>query len=342
MAYVVQSTEKIRGVGAEYETKAMLYLMSCREDSSQIYYFAIDFFNDVTGMTNFVDKAWDLQSKGAKNNSPKAIGKELVTLLKNYMSDLKFDFLILFLGGVTSSFRIDDKLTTFGIENVKETAIKKVKEGIIEEGTDKEYIDSSWLSGENLDKFLNEVTFVIDDKSKAEYIKRIIAVNPKYIPKDEVLDGIFNTIRDAQAAKKNNSSVEGEVIQRMDEVLYYDRTLKAKDIRLMVVNVFINGDLMNKNIPAYFFPVIQRYDVIKQKDVVEDCRLKLSTVLFDKANTDGFWDLLDVIAEAVVGNRNLSTIETYNLIKDNEAVHNPKMDILTVQYLISVMKEALE
>ena len=48
MAYTVQSTEKVRGKGADYETKAMLYLMSCRDDSHEIFSFAIDLFNDVS------------------------------------------------------------------------------------------------------------------------------------------------------------------------------------------------------------------------------------------------------------------------------------------------------
>jgi len=37
MAYIVSSTEKVRGKGADYETKAMLYLMGGREDSFEIY-----------------------------------------------------------------------------------------------------------------------------------------------------------------------------------------------------------------------------------------------------------------------------------------------------------------
>ena len=60
MSYVICSTEKVKGIGAEYETKAMLYLMNGREDSVEIYSFAIDFFNDVTGLNTHADKAWDL------------------------------------------------------------------------------------------------------------------------------------------------------------------------------------------------------------------------------------------------------------------------------------------
>ena len=58
-------------------------------------------------MNRTAKKLWDLQSKGAKNSSPKSIGKELVTLFKNYISEIDFDAYILFLGGVTESFRID-------------------------------------------------------------------------------------------------------------------------------------------------------------------------------------------------------------------------------------------
>ena len=96
MAYIIQSSEQVRGVGADYETKAMLYLMNCREDSHEISFFAIDFFNDVTGLNNHADKAWDVQSKGTKGGGSKEVGKELVTLFKNYMSDLHFDYLIIF------------------------------------------------------------------------------------------------------------------------------------------------------------------------------------------------------------------------------------------------------
>lgn len=38
MPYKVQSSEKLRKSGADFETKAMLYLLNFREDSSQINY----------------------------------------------------------------------------------------------------------------------------------------------------------------------------------------------------------------------------------------------------------------------------------------------------------------
>lgn len=342
MPYVVQSSEKVRGIGAEYETKALLYLMNGREDSQEIYCFAIDFYNDVTGMNQLADKAWDLQSKGTKSGGAKEIGRELVTLFKNFMSSIDFDYLILFLATVPKTFRIDNNLNTFDITNVKEKALKSVKQGVFDEGKDRDYIEDEWLTEENVNQFLQKVTFVIDDKSKAEYIKNIISVNPKYIPKDDVLDGIFNTIRDAQAAKKNNDSVEGEMVDKLGDVWAYDRVLYAKEIRMMVLNTFINRDIMHNGIPVYFIPIISHYDGVRKKDIVEDCQLQISRALFDKANADDFWALFGLIFEKVVDNGKIETNGIYDLISSERAVKDSRLDLMSIKYLISVMKEALE
>lgn len=115
MSYTVRSSEKLRKSGSEAETKALLYLMNFRPDSDDIYYFVVDFFNDLTGMNNMATKLWDMQSKGTHNVGPKAVGKELVTLFKNYMSSISFEAYILFIGSVTGALRKDPSLTVFGI-----------------------------------------------------------------------------------------------------------------------------------------------------------------------------------------------------------------------------------
>ena len=127
--------------------------MSFYKNSNEIYYFVIDFFNDLTGLNRIANKLWDLQSKGAKNSSPKSIGKELVTLFKNFLSEIDFEAYILFLGGVTSSFRVDNQKNIFGIENVKNDAIKKMKEGLIEECILKNYIDFDQTTDELITMF---------------------------------------------------------------------------------------------------------------------------------------------------------------------------------------------
>ena len=142
MSYTVRSSEKLRKSGSEAETKALLYLMNFRMDSDKIYYFVVDFFNDLTGMDSMASKLWDMQSKGAHNVGPNAIGKELVTLFKNYMSELSFEAYILFVGSVTGSLRKDSSIDIFGRSNIKESAIELIKNGLVEEGKDKEYIDN--------------------------------------------------------------------------------------------------------------------------------------------------------------------------------------------------------
>jgi len=124
--------------------------MNLRKDSEDIYYFIVDFFNDLTGMDALSDKLCDIQSKGAKENSSKAIGKELVTLFKNYMCDFEFVDYILFVGGVSNAVKVDDKINSFGIENVKPDALQKIIEGLKEEAKDKEYIDDKDIIEEKI------------------------------------------------------------------------------------------------------------------------------------------------------------------------------------------------
>ena len=198
MPYTVQSSEKLRKSGAEGETKALLYLMNFRSDSNEIHYFVVDFFNDLTGMDRYAEKLWDVQSKAAKNNSPNAIGKELVTLFKNFVSDLEFAFYILFIGGVTSTLRIDDSLSSFGFDNIKPESQKKLISGLIEEAKAKTYINNELITCSNISNFLSKVTFVIDDKTPCEYVREIIKDHPAIIPSDNDLIAIFNEIRDKQ------------------------------------------------------------------------------------------------------------------------------------------------
>ena len=257
MSYTVKSSERLRKSGSEAETKALLYLMNFRPDSDDIYYFVVDFFNDLTGMDNMASRLWDVQSKGAHHVSPKAIGKELVTLFKNYMSPLTFEAYILFIGSVTGSLRKDSSLTTFGIENVKDAAIEQIKLGLHEEGSAKEYIDSTDLTDENINGFLRKVFFVIDDgKKPSEYVKAIIRQHPNIIPEEKILNAIFNEIRDKQASKKNISSVEGIVIETTDEALNYCRHLTNNEIRLMTLQRIINRDPLGQGIPPSFVSII--------------------------------------------------------------------------------------
>ena len=211
MSYTVCSSEKLRKSGADAETKAMLYLMNFHKDSSKMNYFVVDFFNDITGMDRMGRNLWDVQSKASKTASAKGIGRELVTLFKNYLSEFTFVDYVIFMGGVPDSFRIDSTQNRFDVTNINKKALISVKKGLIEESVKKKYIDNSYITDKNIDDFLKVVRFVVDDKLPQDYIKEIIKNHPSIIPSDSELISIFNEIRNKQSELKN-TNVEGVII----------------------------------------------------------------------------------------------------------------------------------
>ncbi len=344
MSYTVKSSEKLKKSGSEAETKALLYLMNFRSDSDDIYYFIVDFFNDLTGMNNMATKLWDLQSKGAHNVGPKAIGKELVTLFKNYMSDFTFETYILFVGSVSGALREDPSITVFGIDNVKDTAVKLIKEGLIEEGKNKTYIDNTTLTDANIDSFLEEVLFVIDDKHPREYVKAIIKQHPNIIPEDKVLDAIFNEIRDKQSSKKNISVVEGVVIETTDEALNYCRHLTNNEIRLMTLQRIISRDPLSQGIPVSFIPVYNAWPPERQREMLEDCQGALCRALFNKNAADGFWFLFENTYQVIIDNPNEAVQQLFVRIQaiPNCVSRCPDFDVISLKYFISVIKDGIQ
>ena len=282
MPYTVRSSERTRSSGADHETKALLYLMNFRSDSDEIHFFVVDFFNDLTGMDRFAESLWDVQSKGAKNNSPAAIGKELVTLFKNYLSDFNFKEYILFLGGVSPTVREDEAIGIFDLSNIKASALSKVKEGLKKEALEKTYIKNADVTDSNINDFLEKVRFVIDDKPPSEYVKAIIKDHPGIIPEEKILNAIFNEIRNAQSELKN-TVVEGVVIQATDEVLRYCRHLTNNEIRLMTLNRIINRNPVEKNsIPPSFVPIYSVWVPEKQREMLDECVQTLCKALFNR------------------------------------------------------------
>ncbi|MGL4607869.1 MAG: hypothetical protein ACRCU3_10450 [Eubacteriaceae bacterium] len=345
MPYTVKSSEKLRKPGAESETKALLYLMNFRTDSDDIHYFIVDFFNDLTGMDQMSTKLWDLQSKGAHNVSPKAIGKELVTLFKNYMSALDFEAYILFIGSVTGALRIDSSLSTFNIKNVKDDAVTYIIEGLIEEGTEKGYIDNADLTDTNITSFLQKVVFVIDDdKEPSEYVKAIIKQHPNIVPEEKVLNAIFNEIRDTQASKKNISVVEGVVIETSDEALNYCRHLTNNEIRLLTLQRIINRDPLSQGISRSFVKIYSTWPPERQNDMLEDCQSSLCRALFNKNAASGFWNLFENTYNLIIANP-ADTVQ--NIFVKLQSIPNcinrcPDFDVLSLKYFISIVKDGIQ
>ena len=342
MSYTVMSSERTRASGAEHETKALLYLMNLRSDSDEIYYFVVDFFNDLTGMDRFAEELWDVQSKGAKNNSPAQIGKELVTLFKNYLSELEFKEYILFLGGVSSTVRIDETKDIFNISNIKPNAARKIEEGLKKEAYNKTYISNEDITNEKIDDFLQNVLFVLDNKKPSEYVKAIIKDHQRIIPEERVLDAIFNEIRNTQSELKN-TVVEGIVIQTTDEALHYSRHLTNNQIRMLTLSRIINRNPVEKNsIPISFLPIYSLWPPEKQKEMLDECVQIICKALFNKNAAAEYWNLFENIYTTIVQNPTYSVQQVFGALDVNIRNASPDFDVISLKYFIAQVKDGIQ
>lgn len=342
MAYTVRSTERLRKPGADMETKALLYLMNLYKDSKEIHYFIVDFFNDITGMDRASTKLWDMQSKGASNSSPKAVGKDLVTLYKNFLSNFAFCSYILFSGGVSKSFRIDDTKNIFGIENVKPSAVKKLVEGLIKESQTKTYIDNSKITKQSIDDFLKNIIFVVDDNKPSDYVKAIIKDHPHIIPEESVLNAIFNEIRNEQSNKKNGQVVEGIEIATCDEALNYYRHLTNNEIMLLTLQRIINRDPISRGIPQPFSSIYNQCPPENQKDMLDECQSALCRALFNKNSAQSFWEIFEKIYQLILEYPDDNVQELFRKLDPSLINNCPDFDAQSVKYFIAVIKEGIQ
>lgn len=341
MVYTIQSSERTKAIGSDFETKALLYLMNFRDDSDEIHYFVVDFFNDLTGFDRLSKKSWDLQSKAAKNNFQSDLGKELVTLYKNYSSSFKFDHYILFIGGIADTIRIDNSLNVFNLTNIKPNSISKIEKALLKECTNKTYIEKDKANLEMIRDFLANVIFVIDDKEKYDYIRSIVKVNPLIVPPNYILEQIFNQIRDAQSSKKNNNIVEGIILQTQDEFIFYNRHLTNQQIKMMVLNRIINNEIMQRGITPSFLSIYNRIPETERKNMFEDCQLNIARTIFDKNNAENFWLFFNNIYEILTKDLELLVEAVYKLIDISFLRALPFMDVISTKYFIAVIKDGI-
>lgn len=342
--YVVASTEKLKKTASETETKALLYLMNKRTDSDQIYYFIVDFFNDVTGMDSWGKKLWDVQSKANKNITPKALGRELVTLYKNFLSEFEFEVFILFVGGVSNSICKDSTKSVFGIENLKETAIVKIKEGLIDEGKKKTYIEKAKLVDTNINDFLKRVLVVTDNGQKPhEYIGEIVKQYPRLKADEERLTAIFNEIRDAQASLKH-SSVENVEIHYPEEALEYYRYLTAKRVRLMIIQRLIGSDILSSEAPLSFSDVLNHCPIGRRRSMIEECQQNVVRIFFHSSGKEDYWRLLEKIYDLTLEYPDSDLNFLYKKLIEGEDFTSlyPDFDVLSMKFFIAKIKDGIQ
>ncbi|USK41697.1 hypothetical protein LIS77_26370 (plasmid) [Cytobacillus firmus] len=294
----------------------------------------------MTGMSSMGDKLWNIQSKASKNTNAKALGREMVTLFKNYMSNLTFNHYILFVGGLAKTIRIDNDKNFFGIENVTEKALKSITLGLKEESQSKTYIDSTKVTDENVEKFLKVVQIVVDDKKNSEYVKSIIKTSVKLLPSDEVLDSIFDEIKDKQSLKKN-SIVENIVINTSHEALNYSRHLTGEEIRLMAISRIINRNPLDTGVPASFYDIIRDLPTHKKKDYVLNGQIGVAKAISNKNNIDNFWRFFENVYFVTLENPDVNVNAIFDKLDINLMGNCPEFDLISIKYFIATVKDGI-
>ncbi len=347
MNYTFLSVEKGTPSGNETETRALLHLMCRSIERDEIELFAIDCFNDVTGMDSSCLVLHDSQSKAGSNTNPAKLGEELATLFENYVSDFSqfFSSLTLFIGGVSPSVLKDSSKAEFCFEDMKDRAQESVRAHLIE--TCKKRHSGLFAGQTNkgtVTAFLNSVRFVIVEKNSANYIRFIAQKSSQLLPNERELNRIFAEIRDKQSSLKNRPGIAGKTINRPDAVMDYGRILKARDIKLLVIERLLNREVFRGDVPKDFNNYLLKTlpPEENEHDIIEDCRLELSEQYLDKNNSDAFWTLFDIVVLLFQNNANADILNIFDKIPPDVLCECSHMNRRTHLFFIAIVKEGLK
>lgn len=345
MAYIIRSSEQNASRGNEMETRALLHMLSFREEYDDINCFAIDFFNDVTGMDNMALRLYDVQSKAARSG-PKEIGPELVTLFKNYVSDFHEFFVeeALFLGSIRNNLLIGEPLSEFRFSDLTEEAQADVRSSFEAACHDKSYIDEADITRENIEGFLGEVVFIVSKETVEEYIAPLIRTADALIPTSDEMRAIFNQIKKAQGGIKTQSKVEGLSVNHPSDVYRYNRVLKREDIELLVINMLINKNPMEAGVPVSFIPIYNKLVEVSPEDAedrLEECQDDLARQMFAASEAPAFWKLLSEVVTAIKNNPDASVDDIFLAITPEALAGCKFLHALSAQYFIAIVKDGL-
>ncbi|WP_162897267.1 hypothetical protein [Aquimarina sp. BL5] len=314
-----------------------MYLIGRRKDSKEIEYIAFDCFNDVSGISKKSDKIWDIQSKNEKNLNPKKIGKYFFTLFDNYISSFDFKEFIFFCPVLKPEYKIDEKLNTYGIENIADKTLLRIKNGLNEEikrvkGKTIDY------SSEQLE-FLKKVIIVEDTELDNEYIKTVTKFKKKEIKTDAFYKSVFQDLRDIQSSKKN-SYIENSIITKIKDVLKFNRHLLTKDVETLIISRIIGCEVFEyKSIPVNFYPLINGLDIEDVKDTVQECNSNLSRAFFNKNSNREFWKICEIIIDFMESNGTTKVNEIFKILFDTYIFRISYLNPITIKYLIAITIE---
>lgn len=340
MVYKVTASERNNENASTQETKALLYLMSCRSDSNDIFYYVIDFFNDITGVDRAGSRGWDVQSKASCNLSQSIVGKYLVTLYKNYLSEFKFNSYILFTNGFSSSILINKDLYEFDINNFTAKAQKAILKHLKDESIKKTYINNDLITDDNIKDFISKVVFVVADTEKANYIKRIIKINPDILPSDDYLARIFDQIRAKQTDKKNINT-ENITINALLEFEKYRKHLTNHEIKMLVLSRLIHRNGITQT-PISFLPVLADRNALEQQELLEDCQDCMGRIMCDINNGAAYWSLFEDIYKYVSSYPTHNVDNIYGLLDANKINRIQFLNITSTKFFIALVKDGLQ
>lgn len=336
--YQFTTTERNNEKASEYETKSMLYLFGCREDSKEMEVFIVDCFNDVSGADSSVQRIWDVQSKGVKSLNPRKIGTELITLFQNYLSDIAFEHYIFFMPKLKEMYLKDETLKYYHVDNFKQQYIAKIKQGLKEEYQRR---NKSIPLENDIDDFTELVEFVIAEDSKTEYIKNITKFKSANALDDKFYDSVFDDIRNCQTILKNEN-INGFQIMNASEVLQYKKILWKREIDELVVNRILGINLFNSgSVPIYFVGEVAHCNTEEIKDIIIDCQSDIARLLFDKNGRLTFWRFFGTLLNHISTINDNNPRNVLEQLK-KEHVRIPKMlEENSVVYLVAALMEEL-
>lgn len=334
--YTFETTEQNNQKANDYETKALLYLLSFRDDSNNIETFAIDCFNDVTGCNNNFSILWDVQSKNVQGLNPRKIGGNLITLFHNYEHEFPFEYFIFLMPKLKEMYLQDENKEVFSLDNFQTKYHQKIKQGLKQE-YERRY--KFQPNNDKINDFLNRLIFVIGNKSKSEYVKNITKFKTN-IMQDKFFEGIFDEIRDKQTAFKN-IAIHNDSINQPSDVTITNKIFKRTDFDALIINRFIGYDLFRNlsNIPNSFVDSVIDLDAETRKDVIQNANSEIARSLFDKNNKKLFWLFFEELINTTKINLQNTSEEIYNIVLNLDINIPNDLSELTVIYLISLIKD---
>lgn len=336
--YQFTTTERNNDRASEYETKSMLYLFGCRQDSKDMDVFIIDCFNDVSGADCDIKRLWDVQSKAVKSLNPKKIGVALVTLFQNYISDIEFEHYILFMPKLREMYLNDESKKYFQIDNFKLQYINKIRQGLKDEYERRNQVTPI---DKDIDGFLQKIEFVIAEEDNQKYIKKITSFRSSIVLEEAFYAAIFDDIRNQQTILKTKNINGYQIINAVD-VLQYGKVLWKKDIDALVINRILGMNIFNsRQVPNSFIDEIVLLNFEERKDVIQECQSDIARLLFDKNGRHIFWRFFGKLLTYTSAIKIETPREIAEKMKRDNVIIPRTLDEMSVVYLISALKEGL-